>query len=58
MMSDLFVLMELLTSSSSSDEDELMYLDAVQRKESRAKVKNYIEEVVRKMSDKKVSFSG
>lgn len=57
-MSDLFVLMELLTSSSSSDEDELMYLDVVQLKQRRAKMKNYIEEVVRKMSDKTVSFVG
>lgn len=57
-MSNLFLLTELLTSSSSSDEDELTYvIQRKKRKERRAKVKNYIEEVVRKMSDKTVSFA-
>jgi len=50
------VLIEFFTSSSSSsDNDELIL---IKHKKSRVKIKNYIEEVVRKMSDETVSFAG
>jgi len=45
--------MEFLTSSS--DDDELILTE---HKKRQAKIKNYIKEVVQKMSDEIVNFAG
>jgi len=54
-MSDLYVLMEFLTSLSSSDDDELI-LTEHKKKQSENK-KLHWRSVLRKMSDETVSFA-
>lgn len=54
MMSDLYVFMKLLTSSLSSDDVELILIE---HKKNAERKLNYIDEIVRKMSDETVSFT-
>jgi len=55
-MSDLYVFMEFLTLSSSSDDDELILIEKGIKK-GRTKIKNYTEEVMRKMSNETVRLN-